>query len=166
MVNAYRGYQRALPFAYLVRGLLSIDAHCHKAASTIFTSFLMGIASRKDCETLGTILLVARYFLHIQLSCPTSFSEIFSTFHKMPQIGAEHRALLVNLAAWITLSAMIVFTSSKVATKWTMNRKFQSDDMLMIIAMVRSKPLGLKISYARTRLLTPLSSPLSVIALP
>ncbi|CAD6573233.1 MAG: hypothetical protein ASARMPREDX12_005913 [Alectoria sarmentosa] len=53
----------------------------------------------------------------------------------MLQIGAEHRALLVNLAAWITLSAMIVFTSSKVATKWTMNRKFQSDDMLMIIAM-------------------------------
>lgn len=84
----------------------------------------------------------------------------------MPQIGAEHRALLINLAAWITLSAMVVFTSSKVMTKWNMTRKFQSDDMLMILAMVSSKSLGLKISYARTHLLTPLSSLLSVIALP
>ena len=57
---------------------------------------------------------------------------------KMPQIDAEHRGALVNLAAWITLVAMIVFMSGKVVTKWKMIGKLQSDDILMILATVSS----------------------------
>ena len=55
----------------------------------------------------------------------------------MPQTDAEHRGPLINVAAWITLVSMILFVSSKVATKWRMVKKCQNDDILMIIAMVR-----------------------------
>ena len=54
----------------------------------------------------------------------------------MPRIDAEHRGPLVNLAAWISLVAMIVFLSAKVATKWRMVRKLQNDDILLLLAMV------------------------------
>ena len=56
-----------------------------------------------------------------------------------PQIDAQHRGPLVYIAAWITLVAMILFVSDKVSTKWTMIRKFQSDDTLMILGMVSSQ---------------------------
>lgn len=55
----------------------------------------------------------------------------------MPRIDADHRGPLVNLAAWISLVAMIVFLSAKVATKWKMVRKLQNDDIL-VLAMVTS----------------------------
>ena len=57
----------------------------------------------------------------------------------MPLIDAEHRGPLVNLAAWISLVAMIVFLSAKVATKWKMLRTLQNDDILLILAMVTSR---------------------------
>ena len=56
----------------------------------------------------------------------------------MPRIDGEHRGPLINVAAWITLVSMILFVASKVATKWRMVRKLQSDDILMIVAMVSS----------------------------
>ena len=54
----------------------------------------------------------------------------------MPQIDAEHRGPLINVATWITLVSMILFVSCKVFTKWRMVKKWQNDDILMIIAMV------------------------------
>ncbi|KAM0800486.1 hypothetical protein BDR22DRAFT_852051 [Usnea florida] len=54
----------------------------------------------------------------------------------MPRIDVEHRGPLVNLASWISLVAMIVFLSAKVATKWKMVRKLQNDDTLLILAML------------------------------
>ena len=56
----------------------------------------------------------------------------------MPRIDADHRGPLVNLAAWISLVAMIVFLAAKVATKWKMVRKLQNDDILLVLAMVTS----------------------------
>lgn len=53
-----------------------------------------------------------------------------------PQIDSDHRGPLVNVAAWIILVSMILFVFSKVATKWRMVKKWQNDDILMIIAMV------------------------------
>ena len=64
----------------------------------------------------------------------------------MPQIDAEHRGPLINIAAWITLVAMILIVFGKVATKWKMIRKFQRDDTLMILALVSAKSLGLQSS--------------------
>lgn len=67
----------------------------------------------------------------------------------MPQTDAEHYRSPVNLAAWITLVAMIMCVSGKVATKWRMTRKLENDDILMILAMVSTKPLGQMSSYAQ-----------------
>ena len=54
----------------------------------------------------------------------------------MPRIDAEHRGPLINIAAFITLVTMVLFTLSKVATKWSMVRKLQNDDYFMLFAMV------------------------------
>ena len=54
----------------------------------------------------------------------------------MTRPDGAHRGPLVNLAAWITLCAMVVFTFAKIATKWAMVRKFQRDDYMMVAAMV------------------------------
>ncbi|MCJ1452317.1 hypothetical protein MMC28_002659 [Mycoblastus sanguinarius] len=52
----------------------------------------------------------------------------------MPQIDAQHQGPLVNVASWITLAAMILFTAGKVATKWEMVQKLQNDDFLILLA--------------------------------
>ena len=83
----------------------------------------------------------------------------------MPQIDAEHRGPLINIAAWITLAAMLLIISGKVATKWMMIRKFQSDDVLMILAMVSLESLGPRDSYVQIHSIMPNSPQLSVIAL-
>ena len=57
----------------------------------------------------------------------------------MPRIDAEHRGPLINIAAWITLVAMVLIVTGKVATKWKMIRRLQSDDTLMILATVRPR---------------------------
>lgn len=67
----------------------------------------------------------------------------------MPRIDAEHRGPLVNVAALITLVAMILFTFSKVITKWRMVRKLQNDDYFMILAMVSSTSREPQTSSAR-----------------
>ena len=54
----------------------------------------------------------------------------------MPHVDAEHRGPLLEVAALITLVAMILFIACKVATKWRMVRKLQKDDIFMILAMV------------------------------
>ena len=55
----------------------------------------------------------------------------------MPRPDAEHRGPLINIAAWILLVTMILFTASKVVTKWRMVRRLQNDDFLLVLAMVR-----------------------------
>lgn len=55
----------------------------------------------------------------------------------MPRIDAEHRGPLINIAAWFLLVTMILFTASKVVTKWRMVRRLQNDDFLLVLAMVR-----------------------------
>ena len=52
-------------------------------------------------------------------------------------ITADNRGPLVNIATWITLVAMVLMTLTKVATKWVMTGRFQADDGLMVVAMVR-----------------------------
>ena len=54
----------------------------------------------------------------------------------MPRIDAEHRGPLINIAAWFLLVTMILFTASKVVTKWRMVRRLQNDDYLILLAMV------------------------------
>lgn len=60
----------------------------------------------------------------------------------MTRIDSKHRGPLINVATWISLVTMIIFSFSKVATKWTMVRKLQADDIFMIIAAVGSYILG------------------------
>ena len=64
----------------------------------------------------------------------------------MTQTDAEYRGTLINAFACFTLIVMILFVFGKVATKWKMIRKFQNDDILMILAMVSSQSLVLKSS--------------------
>lgn len=56
----------------------------------------------------------------------------------MTQVDSEHRGPLVNVATWISLVAVIIFSFIKVMTKWTLIRKLQSDDLFIIIATVNS----------------------------
>lgn len=55
----------------------------------------------------------------------------------MPRLDAEHRGPLINIAAWFLLVTMILFTASKVVTKWRMVCRLQNDDFLLVLAMVR-----------------------------
>lgn len=54
----------------------------------------------------------------------------------MPRIEAEHRGPLIKIAAWFLLVTMILFTASKVVTKWRMVRRLQNDDFLPVLAML------------------------------
>ena len=56
----------------------------------------------------------------------------------MTQVDSIHRGPLINIATWITLVAMIIFSFSKVVTKWALIRRLQGDDIFMIIATVSS----------------------------
>ena len=63
----------------------------------------------------------------------------------MTQVDSNHRGPLINIATWITLVAMIIFSFSKVATKWALIPRLQADDIFMIIATVsayRSRQMG------------------------
>ena len=61
----------------------------------------------------------------------------------MPRIDSDHRGPLVNIAAWFLLVTMILFTASKVVTKWRMVRRLQNDDFLLVIALVSFELPGL-----------------------
>ena len=60
----------------------------------------------------------------------------------MPRIDAEHRGPLINIAAWFLLVTMILFTASKVVTKWRMVRRLQNDDYLLVTALVSYRLLS------------------------
>lgn len=53
-------------------------------------------------------------------------------------VTADNRGPLVSIATWLTLVAMVIMTLTKIATKWTMVKRFQADDGLMVAAMVGS----------------------------
>ena len=59
----------------------------------------------------------------------------------MTQVDSNHRGPLINIVTWITLATMIIFSFSKVATKWTLVRRLQGDDLFMITATVNSKKI-------------------------
>lgn len=92
-------------------------------------------------------------------------AETLSSFPSMLHVESGRRGLLIDIAALITLVAMILFVSGKVATKWKMIRKFQSDDVLMVLATVGSQTLRPKTRNAQAPLLMPSSSQLSVTVL-
>lgn len=54
----------------------------------------------------------------------------------MPRPDAEHRGPLINIAAWFLLVTTILFTASKVVTKWRMVRRLQNDDFILVTALV------------------------------
>lgn len=58
----------------------------------------------------------------------------------MPPVDAEHRGPLINIAAWFLVVTTLLFTASKVVTKWRMVRRLQNDDLLLGLAMVRYQP--------------------------
>ena len=54
----------------------------------------------------------------------------------MTEIDSKHRGPIINVATWITLASMIIFSICKIATKWTLAKRLHGDDLFIIIATV------------------------------
>lgn len=54
----------------------------------------------------------------------------------MTEIDSNHRGPIINLATWITLVSMIIFSISKIVTKWTLVRRLHGDDVFIMITTV------------------------------
>lgn len=162
---------RVLPSACLVRRLLFPLTQL--IISMLFQAFSILAVGSDQAHSLTRT--TSRYYCETHTAIPVSLfylfyhnpvTETLSSSPKMPQIDAEHRGPLINIAAWVTLAAMLLIISGKVATKWKMIRTFQSDDVLMVLAMVSLESLGFKNSYAQIHSIMSISPQLLVTALP
>ena len=54
----------------------------------------------------------------------------------MTRPGADNRGPLLNIGSWFTIVAMLLFSSVKIYTKWSVMGKLQYDDLFVIVAAV------------------------------
>jgi hypothetical protein len=63
------------------------------------------------------------------------------------QITADNRGPWVNIIVWILLVVMCLATFVKIFVKWTMAKRFDLDDLFMLLGMVSSLTLLLSELY-------------------
>lgn len=56
---------------------------------------------------------------------------------------------ITNVISWLLLCVMILTVGTRAATKWTLIRRLEGDDILALIAFVSSLPLGDSSHYTK-----------------